>query len=31
MLTARRNAAVSLGMPAFHDIAGRTATPKDPT
>jgi Phage integrase family len=30
-LIARRKAAVSLGMPAFHDIAGRTATPaKDP-
>ena len=30
-LAARRNAAVGLGMPAFRDIAGRTATPaKDP-
>jgi Phage integrase family len=31
-LAARRNAAVSLGIPAFRDIAGRTAAPaKDPT
>ncbi len=30
-LAARRTAAVSLGIPAFHDIAGRTAIPaKDP-
>jgi hypothetical protein len=30
-LAARRTAAVHLGTPAFHDIAGRTATPaKDP-
>ena len=30
-LAARRNAAVSLGIPAFRDIAGRTAAPaKDP-
>ena len=30
-LAARRTAAVGLGMPAFRDIAGRTATPaKDP-
>jgi integrase len=31
-LAARRNAAVSLGIPTFRDIAGRTATPaKDTT
>ena len=31
-LAARRTAAVGLGMPAFRDIAGRTATAaKDPT
>ena len=30
-LIARRNTAVSLGMPAFPDTAGRTAAPaKDP-
>ncbi len=30
-LAARRTAAVGLGMPAFRDVTGRTATPaKDP-
>ena len=30
-LAARRTATVDLGMPAFRDIAGRTAAPaKDP-